>query len=422
MSENATTSEQLRGFLSEELGKLRSELDGQYKARLDALEKQLKEAHDEREVSSRRAAIYGNEMRSDEMSKAERKRYLQDRIGNTARAIAQTYGDVEKAASLVEKRYKDERTAAYLRSQIEGDFTLGGALVETTYADDFIELLYPMARVRSLVGASLPMDNGNLTIQKMTSGTTATYGGETQNAQQSTAGFGQLVLSAKKLTALVPISNELLNDTSGRVNSYIVSDIGRRLSLREDLAFLRGDGTSHTPRGILNAVASSNVIASGTAGESDSLAAILATIRSRLNSADLPMITPAILMNAAMESKFFNARDATGTGAYLWRDEMTSGRIMGMRYVVSNQIPSNLGAGDDTEIYAGDWSQAVIADTASVQFDSSREATYWDGSSHVSAFATDQTVVKAISRHDFGLRYDNAFVVVKVDLSAVTTD
>ncbi len=55
--------------------------------------------------------------------------------------------------------------------------------------------------------------------------------------------FGQVVASFKKLTALVPVSNDMQRFADPAIDAYVRDDLVQVLARREDLAFIRGDGT-----------------------------------------------------------------------------------------------------------------------------------------------------------------------------------
>lgn len=360
------------------------------------------------ETSGRRASIYGGEMNASEMSPEERKRYARNSLGNGIRALAASHGDYARAANIVENRYKDERTATHLRAMSEGVSADGGSLVEPEFASDVIELLLARAVVRQSGATVLPMPTGNLTIHRVTQNTTAAYEGELQQGNLTGIKTGNLTLNAKKLFSLVPVSNELLTDTSGRANDLVVRDLGRQMSLREDTAFLRGNGTNNTPTGILNLVPVENKVSATT------LAGALAALEGVVFAANIPDIAVGWVFHSRVETALKYARTTTGAPLF---PEMAQGQLRGHPYKISNQIPTNLGAGGKTtEIYFGDWSEAIIGDTQAPTIEASREASYVDASgNHVNTFAQDATLIRAISRHDFGVRHAEAFAVATVD-------
>ena len=60
----------------------------------------------------------------------------------------------------------------------------------------------------------------------------------------------------------------------------------------------------------------------------------------------------------------------------------------------------------ESEITFADFDDVVIGEAMSLRIDASQEASYIEGSTLVSAFSQDQTVVRCITEHDFGVRRD----------------
>ncbi|GGO19536.1 phage major capsid protein [Deinococcus humi] len=418
---------QIRETFSEELTTARAADQAEIarlKAEKEAAETEAETQRGAAEAANRRPPIYGGDttpgagIRSVPMSKEERQHHVIQRIGNAARglAVAARSGGNIRAADFIEQTYGDKATAdAVTRSLSTGVAGDGGNLVETQYAADMIELLYPMAAVRGSGAQVIPMPNGNLTIHRQNGGVSGAYAGELNNlpVQQPTTDIVQL--NAKKLAVIVPASNELLHDTTGRVNQMIVDDIGMGLSLREDLAFLRGDGTSNTPTGILNQVAAGNKVTYAT------LTAALGGLRALIRGANIPMRRMGWIFNSDVESRFYNVLSTTGE--YIYREEMDAGRLLGVPYKISNQIPSNLttaGGTAGTELYFGDWSEVLIGEALALALDTSTEGSYFNGTTLVNAFSTDQTLFRARTRHDLALRHNKALAVGRVDLATVT--
>lgn len=396
-------------------------------ARIKDLETQLAEATSRQTAEARRPELYGDRSSGDgdgdasvprptRMTKEERREHVIQRIGNAARglAVAQRSSGAVNPVDYIEKNFGDRATAAALqRSLAVGDAANGGNLVETQYAADLIELLYPTAVVRAMGARVVPMPNGNMTLHRQASGVTGRYEGELNNivVQQPTTDIVQLI--AKKLAVIVPASNELLTDTSGRVNQMIVDDIGMGLSLREDLAFLRGDGTLNTPTGIRNQIAAANVKKYAT------LQAAVAGLRAIPRKANIPMRRMGWVFNSDVEAAYYNV--LTANGDYVYRDEMDQGKLMGYPYRISNQIPSNLtydAVTNGTEIYFGDWNEVMIGETLQLALDTSTEGSYFNGTTLVSAWSTDQTLFRARTRHDIGLRHTSAMAVGLIPIDA----
>ena len=103
-----------------------------------------------------------------------------------------------------------------------------------------------------------------------------------------------------------------------------------------------------------------------------------------------------------------------GSGNFAFREEMMLGRLWTFPFGSTTQIPENLGmGGDESEVYLVDMADAVIGDATSIIIDTSTEAAYHDGSQVIAAFSQDQTVVRAILQHDFGMRHDASVAVLQ---------
>ena len=69
---------------------------------------------------------------------------------------------------------------------------------------------------------------------------------------------------------------------------------------------------------------------------------------------------------------------------------------------------TNAVTGTGSEIYFVNFDDAIIGDAMQVRIDVSNTAAYYDGMNVVATFSEDQTVIRAVSMHDFAMRYDRA--------------
>ena len=320
------------------------------------------------------------------------------------RLLAAGKGDPERAAK-VAKGWGDNYMAKSLNESV---FSAGGALVPEEYMNELIPLLRAKTVVRRLGTPSIPMNRGSLTMPFQETASTASYIGELQNIPASQPSYGQLTLSAKKLVNLVPISNDLLADSSFSVDSLVRDDMVRSMALREDIAFIRDTGASNTPKGMRNWAPAANVnarTASGGPGTAtlDEITADLFSTMLILENNNIPMDRAGWIMTPRTKSGLMRQRD--GNGNFVFRDEMLGGTLMGFRYETTTQIPTNLGGpGNQTELYFADFGSLVIAESSSLQVSVYEGGAFNDGTGVVSGISTDQTVLRAIARHDFGAR------------------
>ena len=131
-----------------------------------------------------------------------------------------------------------------------------------------------------------------------------------------------------------------------------------------------------------------------------------------LREAETLFLRPGWLISARTEFYLTTLRDSNGN--YAFKDEMATGKLYGFPFAVTTQIPDNLGdSEDESEVYLVDFVDAVIGESSQVEIEVSTEAAYYDGSSVVSAFSLDQTVLRAISRHDFAMRRSTSGSVIE---------
>jgi hypothetical protein len=94
----------------------------------------------------------------------------------------------------------------------------------------------------------------SLNIVSLSTGASASYVAENALVPISEETFAEgPLLTPKELAAMVPISDRLLREADNpSVEEVVRRDLVEVLSLRADLAFLRGTGTGGEPRGIRN--------------------------------------------------------------------------------------------------------------------------------------------------------------------------
>jgi len=334
-------------------------------------------------------------------------------VGRAVRLLAASRGSQDQAVSMGEKLFgKDDRAVKALTA---GTADQGGFLLSPEYSNEVIELLRPMSVIRSMSPTLFPLSKLVAQIPKQTAGATSSYTGEGLNIQSSQPAFGQLQMVAKKLAALVPISNDLLLFDAGgpQADDIVMGDLAASLAQREDLALIRDDGTALTPKGLRYWAPAGNVLTVNATVNLANVTTDLGKIMLALLNANVRMIRPGWLMAPRTAVYLMTLRD--GNGNYAFRDEMLTGRLWTWPFKTTTQIPINLAVtgSNESELYLVDFADAVLAEVSGIQIDASPNAAYFDSSAGavVSSFSRDETVIRAISRHDFGMRHDASVAV-----------
>jgi HK97 family phage major capsid protein len=336
--------------------------------------------------------------------------------GRIIRCLAAGKGDPERALKFATSKFGEDDLATKALSA--GTDSEGGYSVPEIWSTELIELLQAQAVVRSLNPTIYDMPSGTLHVPKLATGATATYIAENANIVKTQQVFGELVLNWHKLAALIPVSNDLIRQSNQNIDAVIRDDIVSSLALREDLAFIRDDGSGQLPTGLLNLIASGNIFdANGTvnlANVTDDLAACILKLR----NANVRFLRPGWMFSPRTEMYLRTIRD--GNGNYAFKDEMDAGRLFGYPFGVTTQIPWNLGTGtNESEVYFCDFADVVIGQLMTIRIDVSETAAYHDGSNVVASFSLDQTVIRAIMEHDIGLRHDLSGSVIEAVLWGV---
>jgi hypothetical protein len=94
---------------------------------------------------------------------------------------------------------------------------------------------------------------------------------------------------------------------------------------------------------------------------------------------------------------------------------MLTGKLWGLPYKTTTQIPINLAytGSAESENYVADFADCVIGESSEIIIDASPNAAYYDSvaGAVVSSFSRDESVIRAIARHDFGMRHDASVAV-----------
>lgn len=335
------------------------------------------------------------------------------RFARMFRALAAGGGIPYVAAQIAEAQWGESGLFA---NQNMGTGAAGGFLVPEDVSSEVIELLRPASVVMALSPQTVDMPAGNLTINRLATGAAASYIGEQTDTPATGVGFGQVKLSAKKLAALIPISNDLLRASGVAADRIVRDDLVVSLAQRMDLAFIRGAGTQFSPLGLRfqhtgTPFASTHVLGvTGSATLAD-VTTNLGRLELALMNADVAMTRPGWLMAPRTMMFLQNLRDGNGNFAF---PEVQLGQLRGKPFRVTTQIPTNLGGGtNETELYLADFAHVVVGEHMGIEVALSTEAAYRDASNNLqAAFSRDETVMRAIAQHDIGLRHLPAVAVL----------
>jgi len=339
-------------------------------------------------------------------------------------ALKHSPGNLVSAADFARRTMAENGVGEGVAMALSSVNASGGAvLIPTVLAQTVIERLIPNAVVRSMGPLSLPLNNGNLTMPRIAGGAVAGYIGRDADAPVSQQSFDDVQLVAKKLACLVPIGNDLIRfaGIDPRVDALVVEDTAASMATAEDMAFIRGDGTNSTPKGLRNWCLPANILVATptkTLAGQELIQAIMADagrVILALRRANVRLRKPGWLMHP--DSVQFLGDLLTTTGNKVF-PEIADGMFRGYPVGITTEIPTNLtssgATGNGSEVYFVDFAEMVIGESMNLSVAISMDATYTDPATGtpVSAFQRDLTLIRIITENDFGPRHVEAIAVL----------
>jgi len=138
--------------------------------------------------------------------------------------------------------------ASELRDHKVGTDSLGGYTVPDAFKNELIAALIEEDVMRKYA-TQFTTTSGIMSIPVNSAHGSASWKTEEQAYATSDETFAEVTLNAYKATALIKVSEELLNDSAFPIESFLAKEFGRRLGKLEEEAFINGTG-SNQPTGV----------------------------------------------------------------------------------------------------------------------------------------------------------------------------
>ena len=256
-----------------------------------------------------------------------------------------------------------KRDSYEIRNALQvGTDTEGGYLVPDTFEKKLITTLEEENAIRKHAHV-FTTSSGSHKIPVVSTRGTAAWVDEEGQIPESDDAFGQQLIGAHKISTLIKVSEELLNDSAFDLENYFATEFARRIGNAEEAAFLTGNG-SGKPTGILADIGGAEIgvtAASETAITADEIIDLFYSLKS-------PYRKKAIwVLNDRTIKAIRKLKDSNGQ--YLWQPALHEGEydtILGKRIYTSPFAPE-IGAGAKT-IAFGDFSYYWIGDRQGVAF------------------------------------------------------
>lgn len=295
-----------------------------------------------------------------------------------------------------------------VKNQTAGQFDDGGALINEIYSTEFIPKLRAKSVFRNAGIPVVPMVNGQLTYREGLSNGTATWRGEAQKKTKTGITFGQKRLSSKYLDAVIVASDQSLRYATVNLAQQIENDLMTTLALQEDQMLLYGTGTSFTPLGIFNAVASANSFAM-TGGDTSALRRTdLIKCPKLLAAANVNVVKPIWIMHPTNKWDLANRVDANSNLMDYSRTMSDSNILFGAPVFDTTQAYYS----SAYNTFYIDLDKIFIAQAMGISLKFIEGGSYWDGTSYVSGQVTGESTFTASLEEDFGFKYTSAMAVI----------
>lgn len=312
-----------------------------------------------------------------------------------------------------------EETAKYLGSSVMKTINLsdageGGVLIQADVLDKWFDALAPKTALLKLGPAILPLDNGVTEVPGFTGRPSFFWVGEVITDEiDSTPSTGMRKLSQKQGAAIVEISNVMLRTKLGpRVAAYVENQARREVGIGLDVAYIRGAGTDHTPKGMRYHCS----LTTAMTATPTFLTALtdFRTAFTKLAAANAPMERMAWMWNPRTEYWLkWGALD--GFNHPYFNEEMSKGTLFGLPFAGTNNVPSNLGGGgNESELYLLDMEHVLVGQVGSgvegsgIQVDYFREGSYTSGGASRSLMNRNTQAVRLVVPTDINTTYPNA--------------
>jgi HK97 family phage major capsid protein len=228
----------------------------------------------------------------------------------------------------------------------------GGYLVPTEFERKIVMKLEESNIIRSI--AKTITTSAERKIPVAATHSIAKWTAENAAITESNPTFAQKTIDAFKLTDLVKVSLDLLQDSMFDLESYIASEFARAFGVAEEEAFCVGTGTGQ-PTGIFTKNGGTVGVTAGAAVTVDNLIDLVYALKSpyRRNA--------VFLMKDVTVSALRKLKD--NNGLYLWQPSAQAGqpdRLLGYPIYTSPYVPAV--AKDALPIAFGDFSNYWIAD------------------------------------------------------------
>jgi HK97 family phage major capsid protein len=332
----------------------------------------------------------------------------------------------EKIASFIKAVYnKDSASLALFKAMNEGTDSAGGFVVPEEFASEVNRVVEDFGLVAKLA-RKFPMKSDTLNVPRLSASVSVTYPGEATAGTGSQPTFERVVLSAKTIVGITPMSNELLEDADISVVDLLTELFAEAIAGEMDSQGLAGTGSPFT--GILTDTGVT--VVTGASGDDTFTECATPTYARSLISQVKPWalqgacfimhrtvwaLMQTVRTISASSGDFFSASYnpvVVGSNTQQGYPTAMAGTLWGYPVYLSDKMPTTTGTSTKFIIF-GSLKHLYVGMRREMTVSISSEGTV----SSVSLFETNQSAVRVTSRHAIAVGLPKAFVVLKTSAS-----
>lgn len=281
----------------------------------------------------------------------------------------------------------------------------GGFLVPGEFRPTLVRLVESFGIIRPMATV-IPMNRQELTLPKLTTGVLVFWVDEGKTIPSTQPKFGEVRLVAKKLAALVPVTSELLEDSTIAIANLLATLFAEAIAEEEDRVALTADPTSVPGDPFMGVLHNPDVVTvTQAAGD---------TAFGDLDADYMADMTASLTASALAGARWFMHRTIFNTirklktvdGAYIFQMPAGSqpGTIWELPYTLTDVMPSVTESGADFPyVILGNMRHLYIGDRRQMSMAQSQ---------HV-GFAADKIFLRVLQRQAMEVAVGNAFAVLR---------
>jgi HK97 family phage major capsid protein len=348
-------------------------------------------------------------------------------------------GDQSLARAIVDvaQHRTDHMQPTYSAKAALGELvdTAGGFLLTPEISQQVMLLIRNRLAVLKMPVTHVQPRSKSYLLPGIASGASAAWITENAPIPASVESFQiQGTMVPRPLGSLVAISNRLLADatadnpsSAGSAEEVIQADVANLMAVTFDGGLLAGASGGPQPKGILSYTGTTPLPAGTIAANGSSPSyGILTAIVGALQQQSMPFTSPGWIFAGRTLQSLMSLVNSYGEPLLLGKPGLlevdpagSTGKLLGYPFACTNAVPTNQSFGTannaSTIIFSSDFSELFVGDWQLFAIDSSNEAAYTPdgGTSWVSSFQNQQTLIRATLWADMAIRRPAAFVLAQ---------